>query len=227
MPITAGLNPEFGLVVSGHTHRFYTCTLPTRGGTAVVTSAGNNGQIITNISYALDRRTGKFADVKAQNVIVENGVRNADGTWQTRDGVFVTNPALVDPGAKALADKYRTAVAPIANETPSPTVAQWSYATRRLLVELLERSRRFVVVDPEREPAEKTLVLRFVDVRDEVFNESVVYGREQLTGVQRRAVVEMEWSAGGAPELLISHDYSPGSVPLALAAVTAAWLLLR
>jgi 5'-nucleotidase len=34
---------------------------------------------------------------------------------QNPPGTFVRNPALVDPQAKALADKYRTAVAPIAN----------------------------------------------------------------------------------------------------------------
>ena len=43
-------------------------------------------------------------------------MRNPDGTWQ-RDasGNFVRNPALVDPAAKVIADKYRTAIAPIAN----------------------------------------------------------------------------------------------------------------
>ena len=49
-------------------------------------------------------------------MIVENGVRNPDGTWQTTaPGVFVRNPALVDPETKTLIDKYRVAVAPIAN----------------------------------------------------------------------------------------------------------------
>jgi 5'-nucleotidase len=115
VPIVAGLNPEFGLVVSGHTHRFYSCTLPNSKGTSVVTSAGTNGQLITDIDYSLDRRTGKFADIAAHNVIVENGVRNADGTWQMNGSVFVKNPATVDPNAKKVADKYRTAVAPIAN----------------------------------------------------------------------------------------------------------------
>lgn len=118
VPIVAGLNPEFGLVVSGHTHRFYSCTLPNKAGTSVVTSAGTNGQLITDTDYTLDRRTGKFASITAKNVIVENGVRNADGTWQTTGTppVFVKNPDLVDPNAKKVADKYRAAVAPIANK---------------------------------------------------------------------------------------------------------------
>ncbi|MGW4467198.1 bifunctional metallophosphatase/5'-nucleotidase [Micromonospora sp. NPDC004704] len=115
--IVAGLRPEFGLVVSGHTHRAYSCSLPnSSGANSVVTSAGTNGQLISDIDYSLDRRTGRFTEITARNVIVENGVRNADGTWQqTTPGNFVRNPALVEPRAKALADKYRAAVAPIAD----------------------------------------------------------------------------------------------------------------
>ena len=113
--IVAGLKPEFGVVISGHTHRFYSCTLPNTKGTSVVTSAGSNGQLVTDIDYTVDRRTGRFAQITARNVVVENGVRNADGSWQQTGGAFVRNPDTVDPAAKRLADKYRTAVAPIAN----------------------------------------------------------------------------------------------------------------
>ncbi|WP_326563365.1 bifunctional metallophosphatase/5'-nucleotidase [Micromonospora peucetia] len=115
--IVRGLRPEFGLVVSGHTHRFYSCSLPNSSGArSVVTSAGNNGQLITDVDYSLDRRTGRFTGITARNVVVENGVRNPDGSWQqSAPGAYVRNPDLVDPGAKALADKYRAAVAPIAN----------------------------------------------------------------------------------------------------------------
>jgi 5'-nucleotidase len=117
-PIVAGLRPEFGVVVSGHTHRFYSCALPNASGAdSVVTSAGSFGTLVTDIDYTLDRRSGKFTSIEARNVIVENGVRNPDGTWQ-RDaaGNFVRNPDLVDRRAKAISDKYRTAVAPIANQ---------------------------------------------------------------------------------------------------------------
>ncbi|MGC4803687.1 bifunctional metallophosphatase/5'-nucleotidase [Micromonospora sp. DT233] len=115
--IVRGLRPEFGLVVSGHTHRFYSCSLPNSSGQpSVVTSAGTNGQLVTDVDYSLDRRSGRFTGISARNVVVENGVRNPDGTWQqSTPGVYVRNPALVDADAKALADKYRAAVAPIAN----------------------------------------------------------------------------------------------------------------
>ncbi|MEV4346074.1 bifunctional metallophosphatase/5'-nucleotidase [Actinoplanes sp. NPDC049596] len=116
VPIVAGLNPEFGVVVSGHTHRFYSCKLPNSKGTSVVTSAGTNGQLITDIDYAIDKRSGRFAEITAKNVIVENGVADGAGGWKKdANGVYLKNPDTVDPGAKKIADKYRTAVAPIAN----------------------------------------------------------------------------------------------------------------
>ncbi|HEX6359195.1 bifunctional metallophosphatase/5'-nucleotidase [Actinophytocola sp.] len=115
--IVAGLRPEYGLVVSGHTHRFYSCALPnSSGANTVVTSAGSNGTLVTDIQFSLDRKSKRFTSIAARNVIVENGVRLPDGTW-ARDaaGNFLRDPALVDPAAKRLVDKYRTAVAPIAN----------------------------------------------------------------------------------------------------------------
>jgi 5'-nucleotidase len=117
VPIVAGLNPEFGLVVSGHTHRFYSCVKPNSAGTSVLTSAGTNGQLITDIDYSLDRRSGKFTSITAKNVVVENGVSDGNGGWlKDASGVFLKNPDTVDANAKKVADKYRVAVAPIANK---------------------------------------------------------------------------------------------------------------
>lgn len=115
--IVAGLRPEFGVVVSGHTHRFYSCALPnSSGANTVVTSAGSNGTLVTDIEFSLNPKTRKFAGVAARNVIVENGVRLPDGTWaKDQAGNFLRNPDLVDADAKRLVDKYRAAVAPIAN----------------------------------------------------------------------------------------------------------------
>jgi 5'-nucleotidase len=116
--IVRGLRPEYGLVVSGHTHRFYSCALPnSSGANSVVTSAGSFGTLITNIDFTLDKRTRQFASIAAQNVVVENGIKLPDGTWQKdAAGNFVRNPALVDPDEKTIVDKYRPAIAPIANK---------------------------------------------------------------------------------------------------------------
>jgi 5'-nucleotidase len=116
-PIVANLRPEYGVVVSGHTHRFYSCALPnSSGANSVVTSAGTAGVLVTDIAVKLNRKTGQFASAAAKNVIVENGVKLPDGTWQKdAQGNFVRNPDTVDPEMKQVADKYRAAVAPIAN----------------------------------------------------------------------------------------------------------------
>ena len=116
--IVAGLHPEFDLVVSGHTHRPYVCSLPDSATEpTLVTSAGSNGQLVTDITATLSRQSGDFTSVSGKNVIVENGVKLPDGTYQRTSptGPFVLNPTLVDAETKALIDKYRVAVAPIAN----------------------------------------------------------------------------------------------------------------
>ncbi|MDP9239165.1 MAG: bifunctional metallophosphatase/5'-nucleotidase [Actinomycetota bacterium] len=98
-PIVANLDPMFGVVISGHTHRFYSCALPNKSGAnSVVTSAGANGVLVTDINVTLAKGTGSFVAASARNVLVSN-----------------TDPARIDAGAKAIADKYRTAIAPIAN----------------------------------------------------------------------------------------------------------------
>jgi 5'-nucleotidase len=117
-PIVAGLRPEYGVVVSGHTHQWYSCALPnSSGANSVVTSAGSFGRLVTKITMTIDRKTHKFVSAAAQNQIVENGIPNGTGGWlQNPPGNFLRDPAKVDPQAKAIADKYRTAVAPLANK---------------------------------------------------------------------------------------------------------------
>jgi 5'-nucleotidase len=119
-PIVAGLRPEYGVVVSGHTHQWYSCSLPnSTGAPTVVTSAGSAGRLVTTISMTLDRHTRRFVSASAHNTIAENSIRNPDGTF-TRD------PAKADPAVKAIADKYRAAVAPLANRVVGSITADLS-----------------------------------------------------------------------------------------------------
>ncbi|MFL6142045.1 MAG: bifunctional metallophosphatase/5'-nucleotidase [Labedaea sp.] len=129
--IVAGLRPEYGVVVSGHTHRFYSCALPnSSGANSVVTSAGSNGVLLTSIDFTLDKRTRQFASISARNTIVENGVRLPDGSWaKDAQGNFIRNAALVDPAIKSIADKYRTAITPIANRVVGKITADITRAT--------------------------------------------------------------------------------------------------
>jgi 5'-nucleotidase len=107
-PIIPKLDPQFGIVVTGHTHRSYVCSLPNSNGNSLVTQASTNGTLTTDITANLDRTSKGFASVSATNVLVENSTRNPDGTF-TRD------PSKADPVAVRIATKYRTAIRPIAN----------------------------------------------------------------------------------------------------------------
>ncbi|WP_238019051.1 5'-nucleotidase C-terminal domain-containing protein [Dactylosporangium sp. AC04546] len=128
--IVKGLDPAYGVVISGHTHRFYTCELPNSSGeSTLVTSAGTAGTLVTDVRVTFDKKTRKFVDATATNVIVENGVKNPDGTWKIENGVPVRNPDLVDPKVKKIADKYRTAVAPIANKVVGSITADITTST--------------------------------------------------------------------------------------------------
>ncbi len=129
--IVAGLDPEFDLVVSGHTHRPYVCSLPNSEGDPIVaTSAGTAGVLVTDISATLSKKSDDFTSISAKNVTVENGIKLADGSYQ-RDaqGNFVRNPARVDAATKLLLDKYRTAVAPLANRIVGSITADITRAT--------------------------------------------------------------------------------------------------
>jgi 5'-nucleotidase len=115
--IVSELHPAYGVVVSGHTHRPYVCELPNSSGVdTLVTSAGSFGTLVTNVEFTLDQQTKRFMSATASNIIAVNGVQNPDGSWaRDASGNFIRNPALVDPDAQVIADKYRAAVAPIAN----------------------------------------------------------------------------------------------------------------
>jgi 5'-nucleotidase len=126
--IVKGLDPAYGIVVSGHTHRFYSCALPNSSGAkSVVSSAGSFGTVLTDVSFTLDRSSRRFATATARNQIVLNGVSDGKGGWlRDANGNFLRNPDLVDKQAKAIADKYRTAVAPLANKVVGSITADIS-----------------------------------------------------------------------------------------------------
>ena len=77
------MSRDIDVVISGHTHQAYTCTL----GSKLVTSAERYGHAITDIDLRIDRRTGEVTSKTAHNVIV------------TRD--------IADPAAAALVARYR------------------------------------------------------------------------------------------------------------------------
>ena len=89
--ITRQLSDDIDVVVSGHTHRAYNCTLDGK----LLTSAASFGRIITAIDLTLDRRT---ADVVAK----------------TARNVPVTRDVQKDPQQTAIIDEYRPKYAVVA-----------------------------------------------------------------------------------------------------------------
>ena len=64
--VAAGLSPAIDVIVSGHSHRSYVCTLSGK----LVTSAESLGRLITDIDLDIDRATGEVVGKRARNVVV-------------------------------------------------------------------------------------------------------------------------------------------------------------
>lgn len=78
------MSDDIDVVVSGHTHRAYNCTI----GSKLVTSASSGGRLITDIDLRIQRSDGEVLSKSARNVVV------------TRD-------VPKDPGQAALLAHYR------------------------------------------------------------------------------------------------------------------------
>jgi 5'-nucleotidase len=70
LDIVRKMSDDIDVVVSGHTHRAYTCRL----GAKLVTSAERYGHEITDIDLRIDRRTGEVLAKTAHNVIVTRDI---------------------------------------------------------------------------------------------------------------------------------------------------------
>jgi 5'-nucleotidase len=86
------LDPAVKVVVTGHTHQGYNCTI----GDRTVTSAASFGRLVTDIDLVIDENSGEIVSRTARNVIA-------------------TRTVAKDPAQTALLTKYKDLIAPIAN----------------------------------------------------------------------------------------------------------------
>ncbi|RKH35408.1 bifunctional metallophosphatase/5'-nucleotidase [Corallococcus praedator] len=70
LDIAQKLDPAVNVIVSGHTHQAYNCSLSGK----LVTSAASVGRLLTDIDLTLDAKTGALTQAQAQNVIVTRTV---------------------------------------------------------------------------------------------------------------------------------------------------------
>ena len=91
VPILGKLDPAIRVVVSGHSHHAYTCEVEANGAPRLLTSAGKNGYLVSDIRLRFDPATRQVLSARAQNV-----------------------PALAerDPVVQALVDRYVAAARP-------------------------------------------------------------------------------------------------------------------
>jgi 5'-nucleotidase len=98
--IANGFSDAIDVVVSGHTHQAYNCTLDGK----IVTSASSYGRLVTDIDLQIDRHTGDVVTASATNVVVGRDV--APAAEQTE-----------------LIAHYRELLGPIAGEVVGETTA--------------------------------------------------------------------------------------------------------
>ncbi|MGH3388220.1 MAG: bifunctional metallophosphatase/5'-nucleotidase [Actinomadura sp.] len=108
--IAKRLDPSIKVIVSGHTHTEYRCTITIDGVTRLVTSASSFGRILSDITLTIDDRTGKLVSAEATNTIVENAL-NTPGPGVVRQ----EDPSKADPAVSKIVQQYVAASAPLAN----------------------------------------------------------------------------------------------------------------
>lgn len=103
--IVSRLDDAVDLVISGHTHQAYNCSLPnSTGRTIPVTSAGSFSRTMTNIDLTLDTKTRDVIAVSAENKLVDRSN-------------FLGAAEPIQPVAEigAIVANYNSLVQPIAN----------------------------------------------------------------------------------------------------------------
>ncbi len=110
--VVSRLSDSVDLVISGHTHKAYSCRLPNSAGRLIpVTQAGYYGRLLSNIDLSVDRLTGRVTHIAASNLVVSHPAADAL--------MSPVHPFLLSPSIeriRALVADYAVAVAPLANQ---------------------------------------------------------------------------------------------------------------
>lgn len=213
--IARNLDPSIDLVVSGHTHQPYTCSIPDPAGNPrEVTSAMSYGRLVTETNLQLDRRT--------------RDVVRASVTSVNRPVARVT----ADPVLSAIVTKWQTLAAPIANRQ----VATITGDIKRSITRNTESSLGDLIADAQLDRTAvngaQIALMNPGGVRaDLVYTSSaaaegdgvVTFGEAfavqpfantlvtmNLTGAQLRTVLEQQWAIRSGVETFLHLGISDG-----------------
>ncbi len=100
IPIAKNLDPAIDMIISGHTHQPYVCSLPDKNGTPrLVTSASSFGRLYNDTEVTYDRRT--------QDIVRP--------TMSDSTNMLVTRTVTPDPTQTDLINKYKELVKGVAS----------------------------------------------------------------------------------------------------------------
>src|SRR6185437_99593 len=108
LDIASRLDPSIKVIISGHTHAEYRCTVTTNGVTRLITSASSFGRALSDITLTVDTRTGRLVAAGATNTVVANALT-------APPAARVDDPSKADPAVAAVVQQYVDASAPLAN----------------------------------------------------------------------------------------------------------------
>jgi len=207
------MSSDIDVVVSGHTHTYYVCTI----GTKLVTSASSFGRVVTDIDLTVESTNGEVVTKSAVNTIVPRTIAK-------------------DPGETAIVEKYKRLSAPLANRV----IGSISADITRSQNPAGESALGDVIADSQlaatRDAAKGSAVIAFMNpggIRADLLA-SQISGGEQvgqityseaftvqpfgnslvtmtLTGQQIDTLLEQQWSGGNtaAPRILqVSNGFA-------------------
>ncbi|CCD86096.1 putative 5'-nucleotidase [Bradyrhizobium sp. ORS 285] len=203
--IVKDLDSAVDIVISGHTHQAYVCTIDKR----LVTSADKFGTLVTAIDVKLDRTTHGIISTSATNIVVD-----------------ATLPK--DPTQTALIDAYEKLAAPIANQ-PAGVITQVlsrlpNAAGESALGDVIADAQLAATSAPDKGSAVIAMTnpggirtdlarrddgaVSFADVfASQPFRNQLV--TVTLTGAEIKAALEQQWLDPARPRILqISHGFS-------------------
>ncbi|GAC1371950.1 MAG: bifunctional metallophosphatase/5'-nucleotidase [Aquirhabdus sp.] len=237
------LDSSVDVVVSGHTHQSYLCDYGTVNPAKpfLLTSAGQYGTLLTNITLNLDGKTGKVVKKDARQVIVQG-----EEFSKVSAGVTVVTPLtdlyekfVKNNAVESIVKQYRDAVAVVSNRV----VGKLTGSLTRTQVASKESTLGNTIADSQLEASKgngaQFALMNPGGVRADLnaaADGSVTFGQIftvqpfgnivmtiSLTGAQIKDVIEQQWSGTNAanPRILypsegLSYSYkSSGSLPRA------------
>jgi 5'-nucleotidase len=205
--IVKKLDPAIRLVITGHSHQGYLCTVDGR----IVTQADAAGHLLSRIALKVDPASGAIADIEVKNVVMDPATFPADpqvaaylAGVKERSGAALARP-LGKLGSATVARKANEAgESPLGNLIADAVLA----ATRAQGAQIGFMNNGGIRKDLDTSDAALTTNFGHAQAVLPFGNTLVVL---DLTGAQLRRLLEQQWqrpSASGATILQVSQGLS-------------------